>query len=73
MKGLLVVIVLLLAVAIGLGLYRGWFHFSTENTDEKPKVSLTVDEDKIHQDEEKVQDLGHKVKEKAGGRTDTAK
>jgi hypothetical protein len=73
MKGLLAVIVLLLAGVIALGCYRGWVHFSTNDADEKPNVTLEVDRAKIEADKEKVEGLGHRAKEKAGGRTDTAK
>jgi hypothetical protein len=72
-KGFLVVIVLLLAGVVALGFYRGWFHLSTDNGDQKPNVTLEVDKEKLEADEHKVKDLGHQAKEKAGGRTDTAK
>jgi predicted negative regulator of RcsB-dependent stress response len=77
MNRLLGVLVLLLAVIVGLGFYQGWFHMSTENKDDKSNVTFTVDQDKIHKDEEKakekVQDFGQKVKEKTGGGTDKVK
>ena len=43
MNRLLFVLVLLVACGIGLGYYRGWFN-------------LSVDQDKIHEDEKKVED-----------------
>ena len=62
MRTLLVVVVLLLVGIAGLGFYRGWFHLSTNSTDQKPSATITVDKDKIHADEEKarekVQGLG---------------
>jgi hypothetical protein len=73
MKGILVVLVLLVAGTVGFGFYQGWFRVSTDNTDSKPSVTIEVDKDKIEADKEKVEGLGQKVKEKAGGRTDTAK
>jgi predicted negative regulator of RcsB-dependent stress response len=64
MKRLLVVVVLLVAGIVGLGFYRGWFRFSTDNTDPNVNATITVDQDKIQADkekaEEKVQDLGKK-------------
>ena len=73
MRRLLVVLVLLVAVAIGLGFYLGWFNFSTGGADGKPNATITVDQEKIKADaekaKEKVQGFGQKVKE----RTDTAK
>ena len=73
MRRLLMALVLF-AAAIGcLGFYQGWFRLSTAGTDQKPSATITVDKDKIHADEEiakeKVQELGHKAKEKAGDLT----
>ena len=77
MKTLLVVVVLLLVGIAGLGFYRGWFHLSTNSTDQKPSATITVDKDNIHADEEKakdtVQGLGQEVKEKTGDLTEQVK
>ena len=74
MKALLIVAVLLLVGIAGLGLYRGWFHLSTNHSDQKPSATITVDKDKFHADEEKakekVQGLGQEVKEKTGDLTE---
>jgi hypothetical protein len=51
MKALLVVVVLLLVGIAGLGFYRGWFHLSTNSTDQQPSATITVDKDKFHTDE----------------------
>ena len=70
MRTLLVVVVLLLVGFGGLGFYLGWFHLSTNGTDQKPSATITMDKDKIHADEEtakeKVQGFGQKVKEETG-------
>ena len=62
MNRLLIVLVLLAVCVAGLGFYQGWFR---------------VDQDKIQQDEdkakEKVQDLGHQMKEKVSTPANTAK
>jgi len=64
------VLVLLVAAVVGLGFYLGWFHFSKNSDDQKTNVTITVDQDKIRQDEEKakekVRDIGHNVKERTG-------
>ena len=77
MKTLLVVVVLLLAGIAALGFYRGWFHLSTNSTDQKPSATITVDKDKIHADEEKakdtVQGLGQEVKKKTSDLTEQVK
>jgi hypothetical protein len=67
MRSLVFVAVVLLVGIGGVGLYQGWFHLSTNSTDNKPSATITVDKDKIHADEEKakekVEGLGQKVKE----------
>jgi hypothetical protein len=73
MKWLLVVFVLLVAGVIGLGFYQGWFHYSTDNTDHHPSVTIGVDENKIQEDKKKVEGLGEKAKDAAAGRPDKVK
>ena len=68
MSRFLVVLALLVAVVLGLGFYLGWFGFSTDSTNQKTNINITVDKDKIREDaekaKEKVQEAGHKVKER---------
>jgi cytoskeletal protein RodZ len=66
MRAILVVVVLLLVGIAGLGFYRGWFQVSSDrdNADHKVKTTFTVDEDRIREDKEKVQEFGHQAKEK---------
>ena len=70
-KAFLVVLALLVAGVVGLGFYQGWFHFGSDNANGKSNVTLSVDKDKFNADErravEKVQDLGHQVKDKVAG------
>jgi hypothetical protein len=65
-KGLLAVLVVILLAIAGWGYYQGWFQVSTSNADHKSNVTLSVDQDKIRADEEKlkekVRDLGQKAK-----------
>jgi hypothetical protein len=67
MKTLLFVAVVLLAGIAAVGFYQGWFRLSTNSADQKPSATITVDKEKIHADEEKAKDkmqgLGHKMKE----------
>ena len=69
MKGLFIAFVVLMAVVIGVGFYRGWWNFASDSTDTKVHLNVTVDKNKIHEDKEtalkKVQDLGHDVKTEA--------
>jgi hypothetical protein len=72
MKAFLFVVVLLVVGVVGLGFYRGWFLFSsdTDKADHKVNATFTVDEDKIREDKEKVQDLGQQAKEETGDAID---
>jgi hypothetical protein len=62
MKRFLVLLVLVLIGGVGFGFYRGWFQLSTNSADHKANVTLTVDQDKIRADEQKLQHLGQKGK-----------
>jgi hypothetical protein len=77
MKALVFVIVLLLAGIVGVGFYRGWFRFSMDSTDHRPSATITVDKNKIHEDEQKgkdmVQGFGQEAKDKIGGRSTKVK
>ena len=77
MNRFLVVLVLLVAGVLGLAFCLGWFHLSTDRTDQKTNFTITVEQDKIQEDrekaKEKMQDLGQKVKEKVGTATDKGK
>ena len=76
MKNLLVVIVLLLVGIACVGFYQGWFSLSTNNSDQNPSATISVDRNKIKEDEdkakEKIQAFGHKAKETTGDLTDKA-
>jgi hypothetical protein len=76
-KNLVFVTVVLLVGIVALGFYRGWFRVSTDNADNRPSATITVDKDKIHADEEKaknkVQGFGKDAKERIGGGAGKAK
>jgi hypothetical protein len=65
MKALVFVLVLLLAGIIGLGFYRGWFRLSMESMDNRPSATITVDKDKIHEDEQKSKDKVQGIEQEA--------
>jgi hypothetical protein len=77
MSRFLAVLVLLVAGVIGLGFYRGWFRLSTGSEGQKTNVTITVDQDKIRQDEEKakekVHEAGQRVKERTGAGTEKSR
>jgi len=70
MKRLLAVC-LLLVIAVGVfGYFRDWFTFATSSDDQKVNIHVTVDKEKVKEDEqrakEKIQKLGGQIKEGAG-------
>lgn len=77
MRNLIFAFVLILAGITGLGFYQGWFHLSTDNMDQKPSATITLDNEKILQDEQSVKetiyDLGQDTKESTGKATDEVK
>lgn len=54
MKGLLIVVVLIVAGVVGMGYYLGWFHFDVERTNGASHITLTVEQKKIQDDEKKA-------------------
>jgi hypothetical protein len=77
MKTLAFVVVLLLVGIAGLGFYRGWFQISTDTANPRPSATITVDEGKLHEDEQKAKDkvsgLGQEAKAKVGDRAGKGK
>ena len=63
MKRLLIVVALIVVCVIGLGFYFGYFRIGWESTDGTTHITLTVDQNKIQEDEkkavEKVHDVGN--------------
>jgi len=63
----LIIFVLILACVAGVGIYRGWFHVTSDRAADKSNVTLTVDKGKIQEDKQKavgkVQDMGHQAKD----------
>lgn len=68
MRAILIFVVLLLVGIAGVGFYRGWFQISSDrdNTENRVNTTFTVDEDKIREDKEKMQELGREANEKIG-------
>lgn len=73
MRGFLILVVLLLGGLVALGFYRGWFQLSTDSTEHQAHTTLTVDQDKIQEDKEKLEEYGHEAKEKASERIEHSK
>jgi len=73
MKQLLIVLAIILAAVVGFGFYEGWFRYSTDTTNSDASGTITVDKDKIKEDEGKVRDFGNKLKDKSSETTDKVK
>ena len=57
MRRFIIVLFVLVLGVVAFGFYRGWFAFSSRDTDDgtnKVNVNLTVDRDKMHQDAQAV-------------------
>ena len=59
MKNLLAVLALIIVGIAAFGFYRGWFEVSTVDAEHKSNVTFSVDQDKVHGDEQKLKALGH--------------
>jgi hypothetical protein len=65
MSRLLIILVLVLVGALGLGFYLRWFGVESETVGGKSNVTFTVDTDRIRADEKRavgaVKDLGQRA------------
>jgi hypothetical protein len=69
MRGFLAVLILLVVGIVGLGFYRGWFQVSTGSAGGKSNATITVDQDKIKADQEKLKKQAQDVAKNVGERT----
>jgi hypothetical protein len=69
MRKLLFVLLLLVAVVVGLGFYRGWFSSATTRDPESGRqgVQFEIDQNKVKPDIEKAKQNIEKAKQKIGG------
>ncbi len=69
MKRFMILLVVIVACIAGVGFYRGWFLVASDNSNDKRNVTFSADSSKMKDDEkkvvEKVEDLGHRAKDKA--------
>lgn len=74
MNRLIGAVVVVLAIGACLAFYLGWFHVGADNADGKSNVTLSVDKEKVKEDSkaavEKVEELGHQLKDKVSGASD---
>ena len=65
MKRLFLLVVVLAIAVAALGYYLGWFALTKTEVDGKPTITVTVDKDKVRQDEQKAKDKAAELKDKA--------
>ena len=65
MKSLLVLVVLVVVGIAGFGFYRGWFHFSQNGTEQQPNATVTLDKNKLREDERKAKDKAQGLEQEA--------
>ena len=76
MRRLLVLCVLLVIGVVIVGYYRDWFAFRAASDDKKVNIQLTVDPEKVKEDEERAKEkikeeterLSEKVKKATSGK-----
>ena len=73
MKRFLIGLVLIVAGVVGLGFYRGWIHLSSERAADKPRVTVTVDKEKMRDDKDKAVEAAHTAKDKVAPTTEKSK
>ena len=77
MRTLLIVLEVIIAVGVVVGFSRGWFGLSSGSDEGKTNITLTVDEDKIDADKDKVadkvRDLGDNTADEIEATTGKAK
>ena len=69
MRGLFAFLALIVIAAIAVSYSRGWFAFTTTRDEQNVNIHMTVDKEKVKEDEgrakEKIQKLGGQIKEGA--------
>jgi hypothetical protein len=56
MARMFLALVLIVAGVVGLGVYMGWFHFSSGSDGGSAHVTVSVDKDQIQKDKDKAVD-----------------
>ena len=69
MKTFLIGLVLILAGVFALSWYRGWIHLKSDRTADSPSVTVSVDKEKLHDDQAKALGAAKVATEKATATT----
>jgi len=76
MMRMFLVLALIVAGVAGLGVYMGWFHFSSGSDGKNAHVTVSVDKGRIQEDKDKavdkVKDLGQQAQDKVASATQKA-
>ena len=75
MRKLLIFLALVAVCVVAVGIYQGWFEFTTKSNPNSGKVDvgLTIDENKIKEDTAKAKEKAKEATEKAKERIDENK
>jgi hypothetical protein len=71
MTRILGTLVLLAAILAVIGFSRGWFYAETTTGDQQSTVNVTIDKDKIRQDENTAQEKAQQLKQDLGAGNQT--
>ena len=69
MKTFLIGLVLILAGVFALSWYRGWIHLTSDRTADRSSVTVSVDKEKLHDDQTRALGAAKVATEKATATT----
>jgi hypothetical protein len=65
MRALLGILIIVLIGVVVLGFYQGWFQVATHDSGQKSNFEISVDKQRIKEDEEKAKEKAQELQEKA--------
>ncbi len=72
MKKLFLFLLLICGLAVGAGFYLDWFSFSSKTEGNQKNISVTMDQDKVKEDTDKLKDKAKELTGKIQKETKTA-
>jgi hypothetical protein len=72
MARIIATLVVLAALVAGVGFYRGWFTVTTDKDSSHTDVTVTVDKDKIKEDEQKAKDKAKELEQRTKEKVESA-
>ena len=71
MRRLFTAIIVILLIIVAVGFYRGWFECSSESRDQKTHLVLTIDKDRIREDQDRAMENWQELVDSVRGKTDS--